>query len=155
MSWAAALTALETNLTAAAAVVNALDPGKDPFVVHAGEALSALQRSLRYWYDGDQESSTGGRTLTRNNVQEKVTVRWYWPVMNRDDKWISQLEVQLEAANRATQAALYGDSLLGDNAIGLEVLETSTGWQQVREAWVRVLTIPVLIDMAWTEVIAQ
>lgn len=155
MSWSGVLTALDANLTTAAGVVNALDAGKEPFTVRRGEPASILSRQVAYWYEGDQESTTGGRTLGKNNVQERVTIRWYWPVLNRDSAFASYIEGQMQSANRATQAALLGDSLLGGNAIGVDIQQTTAGWQQVNEAWVRVLSIPVHIDMAWTEDIAQ
>lgn len=154
-SWAGALAAVKADLTLAAADVNALDTAKDPFAPLAGEAPSAIERRLRYWYDGDQESTTGGKTLGKNNVQEKLTIRWSWPVVSRDDTWTSNLETQLQAANRATQKYLLLDEHLKsagtENAIGLEVGPGSAGWTQVGEAWIRVLTLPLLIDMAWTE----
>lgn len=157
-SWAGALAAIQADLVLAAAVVNALDTTKDPFAPAPGEALSAIDRRLRYWYEGDQESTTGGKTLGKNNVQEKVTIRWYWPVVSRDDHWISDLEGQLQAANRATQKYLLLDEHLKnagtENCIGLEVGPGTTGWQNVGEAWIRVLTVPLLVDMAWTEDIA-
>lgn len=155
MTWAGVLTALDTDLAAAAAVVNALDTSKDPFSVLRGEPAGILARRVAYWYEGDQESSTGGRSFGKNNVEEKVTIRWYWPVLNRDAQFSSYVEGQMQAANRATASALLGDSQLGGNAIGLAIDTTSAGWQQVGEAWVRVLSIPIRIDMAWTEDIAQ
>jgi len=152
MTWAGALTALEVALNAAAATVNALDATKEPFVCRAGEPFGGIERQLRYWYDGDQEA---GNTLTRENVEERVTIRWYWPVVNRDTRWISDLEVQLQAANRATHAALLGDDHLGEHAIALRIDDTSTGWQQVGELFIRVLTIPIRIDMAEVSTIAN
>ena len=141
----------------AAADVNALDPGKDPFAPLPGEAISAIERRLRYWYDGDDDSGLVKATLTRNSVAEKVTIRWYWPVVNRDDRWISDLEVQLQAANRATQKYLMLDEHLKsggiEHSIGLAIPGGSTGWQNVGEAWIRVLTIPLFISMVDTEVI--
>ena len=154
MSWSAALTALETALTTAATTVNALDTAKEPFVCRPGEPFGGLSRQLRYWYEGDQES-IGGNTLTKENVEEKVTIRWYWPILNRDDRWTSDLEVQLQAANRATQSALLGDAHLGENCIALRIDDTSTGWQQVGEAWIRVLSIPIRIEMVDVATIAN
>jgi hypothetical protein len=152
MTWAGALTALETALTTAAATVNALDTQKDPFRVRRGEPFSLMQRQVAYWYEGDQEA---GNTLTRENVEEKITVRWYWPVLNRDDTWVAALEVQLQAANRATHAQLLADTHLGEHSIALRIDETTAGWQNVGEAWVRVLTIPVRVDMAEVSTIAN
>jgi len=152
VSWDGALTALETALNSAAATVNALGPHKDPFTVHAGEPYSALPRQIRYWYEGDQEA---GNTLTRENVEEKITIRWYWPIVNRDDTWISELEVELQAANRATHAALLGNTHLDEHVIALRIDETTTGWQQRGEGWIRVLNIPVRLDMAEVSTIAN
>ena len=154
MSWAGVLTTIETHLATAAATVNALDAGKDPFRVRRGEPTSLMSRQVAYWYEGDQASRTGGMTLGKNNIEEKVTIRWYWPVLNRDDTWTAALEVQLQAANRATQGPLLGDVTLGGNSIALFLGDTATGWQSVGEAWVRVLTIPLFVDQAWTEDVA-
>jgi len=148
VTWAGAVAALDTALTSAAATVNALDTSKEPFDVHPGEPFAKLSRQVRYWYDGDQESTSGGNTLTRENVEERITIRWYWPVINRDDAWLGAVETQMQAANRATHAALLGDAHLGEHAIALRIDDTSTGWQAVGEAWLRTLDIPIRIDMA-------
>ena len=156
-TWAGALAAVQADLVLAAADVNALDTGKDPFAPLPGESISAIERRLRYWYDGDDDSGLVKATLTRNSVAEKLTIRWYWPVVNRDDRWISDLEVQLQAANRATQKYLMLDEHLKnagtENAVGLHIPGGTTGWQNVGEAWIRVLTIPLFISMVDTEVI--
>jgi hypothetical protein len=154
MSWAGVLTTIDTHLATAAGVVDALDTRQEPFDVRRGEPFGALKRQVAYWYNGDQESTSGGRTFGKNNVEEKLVIRWYWPVLNRDDNFSSYIETQLQAANRATQAALLGDGTLGGNSIDLTIESVTAGWQSVGEAWIRVLTIPLLVDMAWTEDIA-
>ncbi len=155
MTWAGALAAVKADLTLAAAVVNALDTAKDPFAPMPGEAPSVIERRLRYWYEGDQESTTGGKTFGKNNVQEKLMIRWSWPVVSRDDQWTENLEIQLQTANRATQKYLMLDEHLKsggiEHAIGLEWSGGVAGWQNVGEAWIRVLSLSILIDMAWTE----
>jgi hypothetical protein len=155
MTWAGAISALETALTTAAATVNALDTSKEPFDVKGGPPFSATSRQVRYWYEGDQESTSGGNTLTRENVEERITIRWYWPVISRDDAWQTAIEIQLQAANRATHSALLGDAHLGEHAIALRIDETTTGWESVGEAWLRTLDIPIRIDMAEVSVIAN
>jgi len=152
VSWAGALTALEAALTTAAATINALDTTKDPFTVKAGEPFGGLSRQLRYWYDGSQET---GNTLTRENIEERIVIRWYWPVLNRDDKWISDLEVQLQAASHNTHKELLLDTHLGENAAALRIDDDALGWQQIGEAWIRVLTISVRIDMPEVNVISN
>jgi hypothetical protein len=155
MSWAGALAAIQADLVLAAAVVNALDTGKDAFTPYPGDALSAIERRLRYWYLGDQESDTGGKTLGKNNVQERIKIRWSWPIVNRDDPWTAALELQVQAANRATQKYLLLDEHLKnagtENAIGLSWKGGEAGYTQVGEAWIRILDLDVLVDMAWTE----
>ena len=155
MSWSGVLTTIDTHLATAAGVVNALDTGKEPFDAMRGYPKSLIRRQVTFWYEGDQESTTGGKTFGKNNIQERIHIRWYFPILSREEAFVSGVEVQIQAANRATQAALLGDSLLGGNCIGLEIQNTTTGFVNVNEAWVQVLDIPVLIDMAWTEDIAQ
>jgi len=152
MSWAGALTALEVCLNGAAAYINALDTGKEPFECKRGEPFSPLKRQVRYWYLGDQEARN---TLTAENVDEKIMVRWYWPVLNRDDRWVSDLEVQVREANRATHAAIYADDHLGENVTATRIDETTTAWQQVNEAWIRVLSIPIRLEMVDVSVISN
>ena len=153
MSWAGAIAALDANLETACGVLNTAYPNLEPFTAKPGEPFSALHRQVRYWYEGDQEARN---TLNAENVEEKVTIRWYWPVLNRDDSWISDLEVQIQAANRATHSALLGDAHLGENCIALRIDDTSTGWQQVgTDAWLRVLTIPIRIEMVDVATIAN
>lgn len=156
-SWAGVIAAIQSDLTLAAADVNAAFPKGAPFIPAPGIAFSALDRRLRYAYEGDQESDTGGRSLTQNNIQERLTVVWSWPVPNRDDPVTARLELEAEAANRATQKYIFADSHLKiagvENAIGVSTRGGSVGWTRVGELDVRVLTIEWLIDMPWTEVI--
>lgn len=152
MTYAGAIAAVQTALTAAATTVNALNTNAEPFVAAPGEPFSALKRQVRYWYEGDQES---GNTLTRENIEERITIRWYWPVMNRDDRWISDLETEMQVANRATQTQLLANTHLDEHTIALRIDSTTTGWQQVGEAWIRVLTIPVRLDFAEVATIAN
>ena len=154
MSWSGVLTTIDTHLATAAGVVNALDTDKEPFDVRRGEPFGALKRQVAYWYNGDQESG-GGNTLSAENVEEKVVIRWYWPVLNRDDNFSSYIETQLRAANRATHSALLGDDHLGENCTALRIDDTSAGWQNVGEAWLRVLTIPIRIEMVDVATIAN
>ena len=152
MSWSGVLSTLDSHLATAAAAINALDATQEPFIVRpGGEPFSAVARQVSYWYEGDQESTTGGNTFGKANRMEKLTIRWYWPMLSRDPVFATRVEVQMEAANRATQAAIMGDDHLGENAIATFIEETTAGWQQVSEAWIRVLTIPIRIDLAWTE----
>lgn len=152
MSWSGVLSTIDTHLATAAATVNALDTTKDQFQVRRGEPAQILSRQVAYWYEGDEEARN---TLSAANVEERITIRWYWPVLNRDAAWASYVESQMQAANRATQTALYGDAHLGENCIALRIDRTSAGWQQVGEAWVRVLSIPVRIEMVDVATIAN
>jgi len=156
-SWSGVLASIQADLVLAAAVVNALDTGKDPFVPAPGENPSAIERRVRYWYDGDGDGLVG-MTLGQNSVGEKVTIRWYWPLVNRDDAWMANLEVQLQAANRATYKYLLADTHLKnagtENSPGIQVGPGTTGWQNVGEAWIRVLTVPLIVTMVDTEPIA-
>ena len=154
MTWAGAIAQLDSLLDQVKDDQNAAFPNSDPFTrVVRGEPFSVMQRQIAYWYMGDQESHTGGPTLAKNNVDEILTIRWYWPVMNREPAWIGPVELEIREANRRTQAALLGDEHLGgqSDVLGVAIQSTSTAWQQVQDAWVRVLTIPIWIDMAWTE----
>jgi hypothetical protein len=151
MTFADAVTVLQTHLVTAGASLS------DPIgsaQVRAGEPSGLLARTIAWWYDGDQESNTGGRTLSENNVQEKVTIRVYWPVPSRDDPLALKLELAVREANRAIQAQLWGDAHLGGNCIGIAIDASTAGWQEQGSNWLRVLTIPLFIDMAWVEPIA-
>lgn len=150
MSWTGVLDTIGTHLTTAGATIT------PPITkVRRGEPFHVGIKTLAYWYDGDQESETGGNTVGGvTNIQERVTIRGYWPVPTRDDPRADALEVELQAVNRAIQAALWGDAHLGENCIGLDIGNTSAGWQQWGEAWARVLTIPLIVDMANVETIS-
>jgi hypothetical protein len=153
VTWAGAISALDTALETAAATVSALAPSQEPFSVAPGEPFSALKRQVRYWYEGDQEARN---TLSAENVDERVTIRWYWPVMNRDDRWISDLETQMQAANRATHANILGNAHLDEHCIAVRIDDSTTGWQQIgSDAWLRVLTIPIRIEMVDVSAIAN
>lgn len=157
MSWDGAIDRIGVHLDAARAAVNATYGDRDPFsATHLGEPFGALTKQVAYWYDGDQESTTGGNTLGQQNVEEKLTIRWYVPVLNRSDgTWRGETERILRACNRETQTRLMGDAhLQQSDVIGLSTPGGTAGWQQVGEAWIRVLTIPLFVDMPWVAAIA-
>lgn len=153
------MTRLETLLDSARTDVNAtLGSGVAQFdSTQRGEPSNlTLFKGVAYWYEGFQESSTGGNSLTKVNIQEKITIRWYIPVISRDAGFAERQEDQMQAANAATLTQLWSDPHLSaapDVIGGLEITGSSTAWQAVNEQWSRVLSIPVLIDLSWVATI--
>lgn len=153
-AWGDAMTTLEGLLDTARSDVNAaLGTGVSHFEeTRRGEPSNiTLFKGVAYWYEGFQESETGGNSLAKVNIQEKVTVRWYIPVISRDAAFSERQEDQLQACNLATLIRLFGSVHLGQPTfvIGMSIINSTAAWQNVNDAWTRVLTIPVLLDCAW------
>ena len=49
----------------------------------------------------------------------------------------------------------YADDHLGENVTATRIDETTTAWQQVNEAWIRVLSIPIRLEMVDVSVISN
>ena len=150
MSWSGVLSTLQTHLeTVGAALTPAIT------YVRASEPAALPQDMIVYWYEGDQESTTGGNTFGKVNTQERLTITVFWRVGDRKDDYAADLEVSAREANRAIQAALWGDTYLGGNAIGLDIGSTSMGWVQYEPGrWARTLTLPLVVEMAETATIS-
>lgn len=157
MSYEGAIDRIVLHLNAARDAVNAAYPERDDFSrAIEGEPPSVSEKMVALMYGGDQESSTGGNTLTQQNIQEKLAIRWQIPLVNRTNaKWMSEVERTLRLCNRETQARLLGDAHLQQNdVIGLEITSSETAFLNVAEAWARILTIQLLVDMPWVAPIA-
>lgn len=156
MSWIGVLDRLEALLTAAGA---SLDP---PLThVQRGRPLSQPPIEIAYWYGGEAESATGGNTLTKTNVQDRIHIRCYWPLTA--DGIAHDVEEQIFLANRAICGALWGDvdrttgAALNGNAIGVDIEDITAGWENFGDrdspVWSRTLDIPILVDLAEQDVI--
>ena len=153
MAWSDLLSVLNAHLVTAGATLT-------PAItyVRRGEPVSIPVDTIAYWYDGDQESSTGGNTFTKVNVGERITITVYFRVGDHKDSYDANLDERIRAANRAIQARLWGDTHIGENCIGLAIENTRTAWVQYDvgppERWAKTLTIPIAVDMAETESIS-
>jgi hypothetical protein len=147
MSWSGVLSTVQTHCETAGA---ALTP---PITyVRASEPVAVPQDMIAYWYDGDQESTTGGNTFGKVNTQERLTITFYWRVEDRKDSYAADLEVTARTANRALHAALWGDVKLGGNCIGIDMGPTQMAWAQHEPGkWARTLTATLIVDLAETE----
>ncbi len=150
MSWDGALGALEADLVAAGAT---LTPKITTVREGEPDALSTVP-VLAYWYAGDRESSTGGNTLTRTNIEEGVRIQVYVPGSIRLPNVTASTERYLRAAVRAVKAALWGDASMGGNTIGIDLDGTETGWFEVSAVLARTAGFTAWLDLAEVDVIA-
>lgn len=151
MTFSGALTVLETHLVAAGA---ALSPAITD--VGGGEPGVPPGRAIRWWYEGDGEPKRMGapRTLNDEMVGERITVRAYWSVPTRDKAPSRALEVAIQLAVRQIRHRLLGDSTLGGNVTDLDVSGADVEWLSLGDAWWRVATVKLVLDMVDIDTIA-
>jgi hypothetical protein len=151
MSYADAIVHLQTDLETAAATLT------PKMHVTAGEP-SAFDPAavIAYWYTGDRESTSGGNTLDRTNVEEGILIRCYWPATSVAEK--VALELAVQAAKAAIVHQLMGAASLGSNAIGLKIDDADSVWMTFgdaeNKAVVRTLSIQLWLDFADVDPIA-
>lgn len=150
MSWEAALDVIDAHLLAAGAT---LTPKVTTVRDSEPDALSTVP-VFAYWYAGDRESSTGGNTLTRTNLEEGVRIQVYVPSSIRLPTVAGTLERYLRAATRAVKAQLWGDASLDGNVIGIDLDGTETGWFEVSGILARTAGFTAWLDLAEVDVIA-
>lgn len=149
MSWSGALAALQADLVAAGAT---LSPAIT--IVRQGEPDSLNADVIAYEYGGDRESGTGGNTLSKTNIEERVTVTVYLRGSVRATTIDGSLEVRLREANRAIKNALWGDWSLGGNSIGISIEPSETAWALIGEQLARTVAFDIYIDLAEVDDIA-
>ena len=122
--------------------------------IRHGEPDAVTTPVFAYWYAGDRESTTGGNTLGKTNLQEGIVIRGYFPgslrVMSQD----AVLEVLVQSAKAAIRNRLWGDGYLGGNCISLELENTVAGWSVVGNAVVRTFEFVLWVDLAEVDTIA-
>jgi len=152
MAWADVLTVYHAHLVAAGATLT------PPITSVARGEPTALQNvaHIAYWWGGRRESSTGGNTLTRVNLEEALVTEIYIPGSVRLPSELPVVEDYLHAAVFAIHDRLWGDAHLGENSIAIGGLtETSTGWVVVSGITARTATFTCWVDLAEVHVIAN
>jgi hypothetical protein len=155
MTWAGVLSTVSTHLTTAGATLSSPDTGTAVTNIQAGEPSGVTQPSLHYWYDGDRESTTGGNTLTKVNMEELVRIGIFVPVgLNRSPAKDAVVETFMRNAKFAILDALWGDVQLGGNCIGIEIPPVESGWTVVGDTLCRTVQILLWVDLAEVHTIA-
>jgi hypothetical protein len=149
MTYTAAIAVLETHLDTVGAGLT-----RPILDVRQGEPPNVPAPLLWYAYQGDRESTTGGNTLGKTNIEELVEVGACWPITDPSRSDRSPLEALVHEAKAAIKAALWGDVTLGGTCIGLDVGEATAEYAVIDNALVRTLRIPVAIDLAFVDDIA-
>lgn len=144
MSWDGALAALKADLVAAGASIT---PKITTIREGEPDALSTVG-VIAYWYAGDRESSTGGNTLTRTNIEEGIRIQVYVPGSIRLPNVTASTERYLRAAVRAIKAQLWADASLDSNTIGIDLDGTETGWFEVSAVLARTAGFTAWLDLA-------
>jgi hypothetical protein len=149
VSWSGVLSTIDSHLVAAGLTLT-----PPVTAIRAGEPDAVTTPVFAYWYGGDRESTTGGNTLSKTNLQESVIIRGYFPgslrVMSQD----ATLEVLLQSAKAAIRSRLWGDGYLGGNCITLDVGDTAAGWSVVGNAIVRTFEFVLWVDLPEVDTIA-
>lgn len=146
-----ALATLETILTAAGTAVT-------PRItdIGAGEPGVPPGTCIRYWYAGDGDPSRmARRTLNRESLGERITVRAYWPVPNRDKAPAAALEARVRALKVAIKTGINADIDLGAYCESVDVGDADAGWLQLDGGTWRTLTVPLVLDMTDTDPLAR
>lgn len=150
MSWDGVLSTFEAHLRSAGAT---LSPKATDIRHGEPKDFSTAKPVIAWWYAGDRESTTGGNTLTRTNIEEGLHVQVYLPGTVRLRNQTDDTERWLRAAVRAIKAALWGDASLGGNAIGLDLDGSETGWFEVSAVLARTVGFTAWIDLPEVDVI--
>lgn len=146
----AAITVLASHLTTAGAAVT-------PAVtrIRRGEPVTAPNTPmLAYYYDGERESTTGGNTFGKVNIEVLVRIGGLFPMSSDDDAVSSALDKWTYSMVRAITSRLYGDASLGGNCIGIEIDTPELVWWQPG-GQIRGFELPVWIDLAEIEDIKE
>lgn len=150
MTWAGALSVLDAHLVTAGATLT-----PPVTAIRQGEPDEVNVPVFAYWYTGDRESTTGGNTLARTNLQEGIVIRGYFPGSLRVKSQDATLEVMIREAKAAIRSALWGDGYLGGNCITLTLEDTVSGWSVVGGALCRTFEFVVWIDLPEVDVVAS
>ena len=148
MSFASAITVLETHLgtASAAATVGFTIQGGDP---------GLPQRKTACWsFAGAGDNPLIAETLTDHPFSEFVNVAFYWPVGTRAGAPARDLEFEVRAVTRAMIGALEGDRKLGGNCEALTINDADAGWLIAGESAWRVVTIPLVLGFTDEEPIS-
>src|SRR3990167_4503993 len=128
MSWAGVVSVYNAHLVTAGAT---LSP-KITTVLRGQPVGLTTVPVISYWWGGRRESTTGGNTLTRVNVEEALVTMIYVPESVRLPNRAETIEDYLRGAVDAFQSELWGDVQLGGNAIGISELDAvESGWVKV------------------------
>ena len=149
MSWDLAMVALNAHLVAAGATLS-----PKVTTIWDGEPNAVNGPLFASWYAGDRESTSGGNSLSKTNIEEGVVVTIYWPTSVRFPSGAMALERWLRAAVRAVKHELWADTDLGGNAIGIDVGDASATWDIPGGALCRIARFTLWVDEAWVDDIA-
>ena len=151
MSWSGALTAYHAHLTTGGAAVS---PAITTIMRGQPTGLTTVP-IISYYWGGRRESSTGGNTLTKVNVEEALVTTIYVPESVRLPNRATTIEDYLRDAVNACQDAIWGDVQLGGNSIGLsEISAVESGWASVSNVEARTASWTCWVDLAEVHSIA-
>lgn len=141
MSFADAITAIETHLDAAGTAVT-------PQIVDVdrGAPVSVPARLIRFWYAGDQPAPhyPGGQTITTVMVGERLTIAAYWPIS--DKAVLRSVDGEAKALKDEIKRRLLGDCQLGGACDDLVIGDAEVDYPIVNGQQVAELTIPLTLD---------
>ena len=149
MAWADLLAVVDTHLVAAGATLTPPVTG-----IRHGEPDAVTTPVFAYWYGGDRESTTGGNTFGKTNIEEMLIIRGYFPGSLRVKSQDAALEELIRAAKAAIRLRLWADGQLGGNAIGIDLDPTLSGWSVVGGSIVRTFEFVLWCDLAEVDTIA-
>ena len=151
MSWSGVVSVYNAHLVTAGAT---LSP-KITTVLRGQPTGLTTVPVISYWWGGRRESTTGGNTLTRVNLEEALVTMIYVPESVRLPNRAETIEDYLRGAVDAFQSELWGDVQLGGNAIGISELDAvESGWATVSGTEARMASWTVWVDLAEVHSIA-
>lgn len=151
MTWAGVLTNYHAHLVTAGAT---LSPKITTVLRGQPSALTTVP-IVAYWWGGRRESSTGGNTLTKVNVEEALVTMIYVPESVRLPNRAQTVEDYLRDAVNAFQNQLWADYDLGGACLGIADLDAvEAGWATVSNIEARIASFTTWVDLAEVHTIA-
>jgi hypothetical protein len=141
MTFAAALTQIETHVAAAGSAIN--NPITDAQI---GYPLPK-GRCIRVFYDGEDESEQSGErmTLTHNMVGERVLIVAFWPLSTSGEDFAANTEAEVWELKDEIRTRIDGDHHLGGQCDGLDLEYATTDIVQIGGGWWRTLEMTCLL----------
>lgn len=143
MSFTGALIVLDAHLVSAGAAVT------PPIGNVAQGGRANLQQRIDYYVTtiaAPERFGGAHETFTDWMFGVGLDVRLYIPVADRSETLAANIDARLYAVTVDITTRLMGDYTLGANCTAMTIDGAEFGWLENSGAWLRVATIPIVLD---------